>query len=195
MLVLHKAHCPVPSGRSLARDAQSAKARGLLADITKKLGIAPSPILKTDKGRPYFKDLPLVDFSIAHTGGLAVCALWQTSGAPLPRVGVDVEHLTRFDGQKITAFVARFFGTYERRFVFDAKDQAAAFTEVFVQKEAYAKYQGDGLGAHLSRTDTCAPDFEATHGVRFHARREGDFFISLCVANTCTEPPLDFANL
>lgn len=192
MLVLHKVLCSFPKERLAARAAQSAAARGLLLNVTEKLGIKPSPILKTEKGRPYFKDLPLVDFSLAHTDGIAVCALWQADGELSPRVGIDVEHITHFDSKKISAFAARFFGTHERSYVLAAKDQAAAFTEVFVKKEAFAKYRGDGIGAHFSHTDTYAPDFEATHGVCFHAARDGDYFISLCVTSTCAEPPLSF---
>ncbi len=195
MLVLHKILCNLPGDRSATRAAQSAAARKLLLGVTEKLGIKPSTILKTKEGRPYFKDLPLVDFSLAHTDGIAVCALWQADEETLPRVGVDVERLTRFDSKKISAFTTRFFGVHERSYVLGAKDQGAAFTEVFVKKEAYAKYRGDGIGMHLSRTDTHAPDFEVTHGVRFHALREGDYFISLCVSITCEEPPLDLAKL
>ena len=200
MLVLHRARASSKKGASAAerREAcaeQSAVAHELLNDVLKKLGIPPSPLLKTKEGRPYFMDLPLVDFNLSHTEGLAVCALWQVRQAPLPRVGVDTERLSPFDGAKIKAFAGRFFGPYERRFVLAAKDLRAAFTQVFVQKESYAKYQGTGLGSHLSQTDTCAPDFEKKHGVRFYAYREGDHFISLCVSNACKEQPLFFEEL
>lgn len=200
MLVLHLAHIspqkePSALERREARAAQSALAHGLLDDVLKKLGIAPCPLLKTKEGRPYFKDLPLVDFSLSHTEGLAVCAFWQVDEEPPPRVGVDTERLSHFDSAKIEAFVNRFFGPSERRFVLSAKDRRAAFTHVFVQKEAYAKYQGTGLGAHLSQTDTCVPDFENENGVRFFAYREGEHFISLCVSSTCKEQPLFFDEL
>lgn len=200
MLVLHRVHVPSRKGltaaeRREARAAQSAAAHRLLNDVLGKLGIPPSPLLKTKEGRPYFKDLPLVDFNLSHTEGLAVCALWQAEQAQSPRVGVDTERLTHFEGDKIEAFADRFFAPAERRFVLTARDQRAAFTQVFVQKEAFAKYRGTGLGAHLSQTDTCAPDFEKENGVRFYTYREGNHFISLCVSDACEEKPLFFEEL
>ena len=199
MLVLHLAHTSPKKegslGRREARAEQSALAHRLLDDVLKRLGLTPVPLLKTKEGRPYFKDLPLVDFSLSHTDGLAVCALWQVEQAPLPRVGVDAERLSSFDSAKIEAFANRFFAPCECRFVLSAKDRRAAFTRVFVQKEAYAKYRGEGLGAHLSQTDTCVPNFENENGVRFYAYRKGDYFISLCVSSTCEETPLFFEEL
>lgn len=200
MLILHWAHLISKGGlsaldRQKRRGEQSDVAHGLLEDVLKNLGIAPTPLLKTKEGRPYFKDLPFVDFNLSHTDGLAVCALWQVDQAPLPRVGVDTERLSDFNNAKLEAFVNRFFGPYERRFVLSAKDRHTAFTEIFVQKEAYAKYRGAGLGAHLSQTDTCAPDFEKAHNVRFYAYREGEHFISLCVSSTCKDTPLFLEDL
>ena len=195
MLILHRAPLSLSPKRSESRAAQSELAHRLLLDVAKKLGLPPSPILKTAQGRPYFRDLPLVDFSLSHTDGIAVCALWQSDTATPPRVGVDVEGLTDLDGNRIRALAERFFGTHERRYVLDHNDLQTAFTEVFVRKEAYAKYKGDGLGMHLSRTDTLAPVFEDTNGVHFHACREGKYFICLCVASTCNESPLDFTQI
>lgn len=198
MLILHKAHvCPhtPPLTKGAAHAEQSALSHALLDEVLKKLGLSPSPILKTKQGRPYFKDHPLVDFSLSHTDGLAVCALCQADEAPPPRVGVDTERLSSFDREKLEAFANRFFGTCERRFVLGSEEPRAAFTRVFTQKEAYAKYRGEGLGAHLSKTDTCAPDFEKANGVRFHTYREGDCFISLCVSSACKDQPLFWEDL
>ena len=45
------------------------------------------PLALTEKGKPYFPDIPAVHFSISHTDGAVLAAL---SAAP---VGVDVERL------------------------------------------------------------------------------------------------------
>lgn len=199
MLILHKAHACPPKGfpvkRRDARAEQSALAHALLDDVLKKLGLSPSPLLKTKEERPYLKDHPLVDFNLSHTEGLAVCALWQVDEAPPPRVGVDTERLCSFDPTKLCAFANRFFGACERRFVLGSEEPRVAFTHVFTRKEAYAKYLGTGLGAQLSQTDTCAPDFEKANGVRFYTYREGDYFISLCVSSTCEDQPLFWDDL
>ncbi len=188
MLLLHYKELSdsYPTRRE-ARAAQSAAARDLLQEIAKKLGFANATIAKTCRGRPYYKELPTVDFSLAHTSSLAVCALWQKKAGEAPRIGVDVEKLTAYSDGRISDFALRFFGIHECRYVLSAKDRQTAFTRVFVRKEAFAKYCGDGLGAHLSCADTLSPDFEAANGVQFRTFREGEHFIALCLPLTCAE--------
>lgn len=161
----------------------------LLDEIVQALHISPSPIAKTEKGRPYFKDLPTVDFSLAHTQGFAICALQKCDNGTLPRVGVDAEAQTHYSDAKIRGFSLRFFGKHEQDYIEHATDRQAAFTEVFVRKEAYAKYCGDGLGAHLSKTDTMAPQFEESKGVRFFSYLKKNIFVSLCLSRECDEEP------
>ncbi len=188
MLLLHyRALTDTYPNRRTARAAQSAAARELVLEIARQLKLSDTIISKTAKGRPYFKAYPTVDFSLAHTDSLAVCALWQKTTGALPRIGVDVEKRTAYGDSRICDFALRFFGTYECHHVLLSKDMQAAFTQVFVRKEAYAKYCGDGIGAHLSCTDTLAPEFEASNGVHFLSLREGEHYIALCLPLTCTE--------
>ncbi len=189
MLVLHyKKLTDTVSERKQARAAQSAAAWGLLHEIAAECGLADAVLAKTSKGRPYYKDVPTVDFSLSHTSTLAVCAFWHKTTESPPRIGVDAETRSTYSKDRITTFSLRFFGAHERRYVLNAKDPQAAFTRVFVRKEAYAKYCGDGIGNHLSATDTLSPDFKAKNGVRFVTLREGEHDICICLPLTCTEP-------
>ena len=193
MLILHASCLPAdPEGRGVARAAQSAAAKRLLCEVADALHLPSAPITVTDRGRPYFEGLSNVDFSLTHTKGLAVCALQQRQSDPPPRLGIDAEVLTDFDDAKIGAFSLRFFGKHEQAYLEGASDRPAAFTEIFVRKESYAKYVGDGLGKHLSATDTMHPDFEKSVGVRFYSYRKNGCFICLCVSRSCDEQPIWF---
>lgn len=172
--------------RTEARAHGSAVAHALLQKLLLELKL-PSALKKSPSGRPALAYCDTVDFNLSHTEGLAVCALLQSENAP--RVGVDAELLTTFDAERISAFSARFFAPYEQRCLATASDSAACFTRIFTRKEAYAKYCGDGLGAHLTATDTLAPDFESTNGVRFYAYRHENVFIMLCVPESVTVKP------
>ena len=194
MLILHDVCLPpLPEDRKLARALQSAAAKELLLELAGALHLPHSPVAKTEAGRPFFCDLPTVDFSLSHASGLAICALYLREDGKPPRVGVDVEPLTHYTDSKITAFSARFFGKHEQEYLRQAKDRAAAFTEIFVRKEAFAKYCGDGLGTHLRSSDTMAPTFAKTQGVRFHISRKNNYFIALCLPRDCNEQPIPFS--
>ncbi len=192
MLILHSICLPPSKRGAEARTAQSAAAHKLLDEVAAALRLPNAPVVTTDKGRPYFEGLSNVDFSLTHTSSLAACALQCSEGKNPPRIGIDAEVLTSLSDAKITAFSLRFFGKHEQDYLEHAADRRAAFTEIFVRKEAYAKQVGNGLGKHLSATDTGHPDFEQTAGVRFYKYRRKDIFICLCVSRNCDEKPTWF---
>lgn len=189
MLLLHcKKLTETSENRKASRAAQSAAAWGLLHEIAAEYGLSDAVLAKTSWGRPYYKGVPTVDFSLAHTSTLAVCAFWQKSTENAPRIGIDAEKRSAYSTDKIYDFALRFFGAHERRYVLNAKEPQVAFTRIFVRKEAYAKYCGDGIGKHLSATDTLAPDFKTNSNVRFLTLRASEHYICICLPLTCTEP-------
>ena len=184
MLFLHVTHLAVQQNRRERHGAESAAAHRLLEALMAELHLPPAPVRTTSKGRPYLEGLPFVDFSLAHTKGLAVCALAHQADGSAPRVGVDAEGIVAYSEAKIEALAARFFGEHERAFVARSTDKPAAFTEVFTRKEAFAKYTGEGLGRHWGGTDTLHPDFEHTHGVHFFTYLQNGIAICLCTSES-----------
>lgn len=87
------------------------------------------PLALTDKGKPYFPDVPAIHFSLSHTDGAVLAAL---SAAP---VGVDVERL-RPVGARIMRQLA------------DTQDPAVFFDH-WVQREALTKQTGMGVGSSM----------------------------------------------
>ena len=86
-------------------------------------------------GKPYVENVR-VEFSISHSGNIAVCAL---SDKP---VGIDVEHL-----RDVNMNVAkRLFTPDEQNYVFEKWALAKQrFLEIWTRKEAYVKMLGKGI--------------------------------------------------
>lgn len=109
----------------------------LLRDALSQHGYPTLPrVARTERGKPYFPDLPALHFNLSHTQGFSLCAL---SDAP---VGVDIEVLRpRREG------LWRYCLTDEEFQTFQA--QGGGWTEFYrfwTLKEAWCKCTGEGLG-------------------------------------------------
>lgn len=94
-------------------------------------------IIKTKKGKPYFKCITDLFFSISHSKGLTVVALGESE------VGIDVEKVRKAD-LRITKRFLKEEADYITETDFDHR-----FFEVWTKKEAYLKYTGYGLSGGL----------------------------------------------
>ena len=139
------------------------KADKLKQDSAKKLSIAAGELAKksiaevlnidpesirfrtTKAGKPYAENLN-IEFSISHSGNIAVCAI---SDKP---VGIDIELI-----KDVSFNVAkRLFTPDEQKYVFEKWDVSKQrFYEVWTRKEAYVKKIGRGI--------THFPDFCTMH--------------------------------
>lgn len=90
-------------------------------------------IAKTEKGKPYFKNIPDLFFSVSHTDGLTVIALGDCE------VGIDAEKLRKADLR-----ITRRFLKEEIDYITE-KDSDRRFFEIWTKKEAYLKHKGTGL--------------------------------------------------
>lgn len=92
-----------------------------------------------DKGRPYFENSS-VKISISHSRDLWVCVLSDYEA------GIDIEYINGRDYLKIAE---RFFTSEEAMFV--ATYGREAFFKLWVRKEAYVKYIGEGITYGLGK--------------------------------------------
>ncbi|MCL1832660.1 MAG: 4'-phosphopantetheinyl transferase superfamily protein [Oscillospiraceae bacterium] len=109
-------------------------------------------IARTALGKPYFKPTPLiantqnrqepVHFSYAHCADAVVCVVAREN------VGVDIQAVTT----PKPAVIRRVCCVSERDS--EAVMTAEGFTEMWVQKEAYAKFTGKGLTEGFNTIDT-----------------------------------------
>ncbi len=119
-------------------------------------------IMKTEKGKPYFKNAIGLYFSLSHTHGLTIIALGDSE------VGVDVEKIRKADLR-----VARRFLKEEADYI-TAPDSDRRFFEVWTKKEAFLKYKGTGLAGGLDSVNVfeCHPKIKT---ICFE-----DYIISVC---------------
>lgn len=100
-------------------------------------------ILRTAQGKPYFPENPW-HFSISHTKNHVFCALSRQN------VGIDAENMDRPVSEKLAEKV---LSPKELEKLRACPNKNAAFLQLWVLKEAYAKLTGRGLGDYLFRTD------------------------------------------
>lgn len=91
-----------------------------------------------ENGKPYFPELPNVNFSLSHSGNMAICVFSEKS------VGIDCEHISR---KVDTKTLNRFFDA-ESILNYSGKE-----LDLWVVKESLAKLSGKGLLIE-GKTDT-----------------------------------------
>lgn len=149
-------------GRERTEELVRRAARACIMEEELRLPKTSGQILRTDRGKPYFKDVPL-EFSVSHTGELWVCLI-STDPGP---VGVDVQ-LTR--SCRVDRIAKRYYTEDEREFVSAMGE--SGFFQIWARKEAYAKYTGDGLNEALASFSTLKKgpvafvDFDIRAGVK-----------------------------
>ena len=101
-------------------------------------------ILRTEKGKPYFSDIP-VQFSVSHTGDIWACIM----AAGSEPVGLDIQTIRDYSYAKIAD---RYYTESEHEYLREKGQDG--FFEIWTRKEAYAKYTGKGIGSYLAEFDT-----------------------------------------
>ena len=101
-------------------------------------------IERAPKGKPYFRNLPDLHFSVSHSGDVFVCAF---SDAP---VGVDIQEYKKRpdESERCRKIAARFFH-FDEVDALDA-DTVSAFYNIWTAKESYVKFTGDGIEGDFS---------------------------------------------
>ena len=118
--------------------------RKLLKDLYWEVtGQSLPPIEKTPRGKPYFADSPW-HFSISHTKRHVFCCLSRKN------IGIDAEEMDRRVDPRLAE---RYLSPVEKSRLAASEDQNAALLRLWVQKEAYAKLTGAGIGNYLKTTD------------------------------------------
>ncbi len=113
----------------------------------------PLELISSPKGKPYMacrpgEETPPFYFSLSHSGDLVVCAVSDSE------VGVDVQAVKKNAGQTSSERIWRHFFAEEERELLsacaDSQERERLFYRLWVQKEAYGKYTGEGVAAVLA---------------------------------------------
>ena len=108
-------------------------------------------IKRTELGKPYI-DYPLY-IGVTHTDSVVIVALDEKP------FGIDAENVAR-SMQRQDSIAGRFFTENERRFIEKGSDKESAFLEIWVKKEAYVKFTGEGVPAMKNCDVTLLSGFE-----------------------------------
>ena len=118
--------------------------RQLLEQLYRQVTGAPiPPIAVTERGKPYFVEGGW-HFSVSHTKRHVFCCLSEKN------IGIDAEEMDREVDPRLAE---RYLSPSEKCRWEASEDKNAALLRLWVQKEAYAKLTGFGVGNYLRSTD------------------------------------------
>ncbi len=100
-------------------------------------------VLRTSLGKPYI-NYPLY-IGVTHTDDTVIVGIDEKP------FGIDAEKIGRKMARR-DGVMKKFFTDTECAFIESAKDKDEAFLDIWVKKEAYVKFTGDGLSG-LSKCD------------------------------------------
>lgn len=119
-------------------------------------------ILKTDKGKPYLKNIKDFFFNISNSYNLQAVAISDFE------VGVDIELVREVD-----LSVAKRFTKFEYNYILSEKS-LDRFFEVWTKKEAYLKYKSLGLSGGLNRFNV----FDLKEKIK--TKKIDGYYLSVC---------------
>lgn len=101
------------------------------------------PELSRDKGKygkPCFRIHPEVRFNISHSGDLVICAVSDFE------IGIDIQEKSRMNTDRIAKKV---MSPDEHKKYLTSSERQDFFYRVWVMKESYVKWTGDGITREL----------------------------------------------
>ncbi len=146
-------------------------AKRYCAEYGLQMEIAPDKdifrVARTERGKPYFPELPQVKVSVSHSGKYWACAC---SGE---EVGIDLQEHIRMQGESVEEATVRFRKMAHRFFhpeevSFADRDSYLRFFGVWAARESFVKYTGQGIDADFS--EHCVIPVQESEWPRMHGR-------------------------
>lgn len=113
------------------------------------------PVACGENGKPYFPDLPALQFNLSHSKTKVMCVISDTA------VGCDVEQISAAD----VRLAKRFFSAKEYEIIADQGSEEAQkqmFCRIWTLKESFMKATGKGFSLPLDQF-TVYPDGDTVH--------------------------------
>ena len=105
-----------------------------------RIGIPELTRGRENHGKPYFINHPEIRFNISHTGNLVMCAVSDFE------IGIDVQEKEQINTDRIAKKIMS-PGEYEKYLA--GSERRDFFYRVWVMKESYVKWTGDGITREL----------------------------------------------
>ena len=121
----------------------SRKGRELLAyALNTHFGLTDDPleIELQECGKPYLTRHPEIEFNISHSG------IYVMTAVSTEKVGIDVQEI---EDRSLDALAKHVCSPEELRLFWESEDKADYFYRLWVRKEAYIKWTGEGLSREL----------------------------------------------
>lgn len=126
-------------GRLKSERAQEQKTVGeaIVRLAARACGVREGTIVRSERGKPSFAELPALCFNLSHSGEVVVAAF---SDRP---VGIDVERVVKRD---FHAVAAGCFSPAEQKKIACSKAPLQEFYRLWTRRESIVKRRGEGLG-------------------------------------------------
>ena len=105
-----------------------------------RIGVPELSRDKGEHGKPCFRIHPEVRFNISHSGDLVICAVSDFE------IGIDIQEKSRMNTDRIAKKV---MSPAEHKKYLTSSERQDFFYRVWVMKESYVKWTGDGITREL----------------------------------------------
>lgn len=105
-----------------------------------RIGVPELSRDKGEHGKPCFRIHPEVRFNISHSGDLVICAVSDFE------IGIDIQEKSRMNTDRIAKKV---MSPDEHKKYLTSSERQDFFYRVWVMKESYVKWTGDGITREL----------------------------------------------
>lgn len=132
-----------------------------------------------EKGKPYLSDYPDICFNYSHSKVGVLCAI------AADRVGADIEGVISYRDR----LAQRICHPNELKKLADAVDKDRLLTRIWVAKESYLKYTGEGIRSDLRLLDfsVCSEIFFRRYGCNFMIVDREKSSMAICSDEVCEE--------
>ena len=105
-----------------------------------RIGVSELSRDKGKYGKPCFRIHPEVRFNISHSGDLVICAVSDFE------IGIDIQEKSRMNTDRIAK---KIMSSAEHKKYLESSERQDFFYRVWVMKESYVKWTGDGITREL----------------------------------------------
>ena len=105
-----------------------------------RIGVPELSRDKGEHGKPCFRIHPEIRFNISHSGDLVICAVSDFE------IGIDIQEKSRMNTDRIAKKV---MSSAEHKKYLESSERQDFFYRVWVMKESYVKWTGDGITREL----------------------------------------------
>lgn len=145
----------------------------LVYGLYREYGITGEILVKRkEKGKPYLAEYPDIYFNYSHSAKGVLC------GIDSSEIGVDIEGVISYR----EPLAKKILHPSERDMLSAVIEKEQLLTRIWISKESYLKFTGDGIRSDLRQLDfsACQADLFAAEGCRFELKCNEQFGMAVC---------------